>query len=116
MKTPSQYAQELATLNNAITTLEAQRETLLEEIRQQYPPTGETLPGGLTVSPGIKRLNTQRIEELYPHETHPFLYTTKGPQVDTKKVRANLSPAEIETNGLETIGTPRITIKQTQQP
>lgn len=111
MKTPEQYAQELTTLNNAISRLEEQRETLLEEIRQQYPPTGETLDGGLTVSPGVKRLNIKRIEELFPLTTHPMLYTLKPAQVDTKKVRAHLSPLEIQEQGLETIGLPRVSVK-----
>lgn len=105
------YANLLQQLDNSIATLSKQRDELLEEIRQQYQPTGETLDGGLTVSPGVSRLNEKRIAELYPVAEHPELYSI-APKIDAKKVRAHLSQVELQRHELLIVGQPRVSVKQ----
>lgn len=57
----------------------------------------------VTVRQGAARLDTKKIEDLYPVTQRPDLYT---PKIDTKKIRSAFAPNELaawETRGAPTI-------------
>lgn len=107
-----EVANDVARIDALIADLKEQRDAHMAIIEQAHTAeiltTGKNTFGDVTVTVrnGARRLDTRKIEDLYPYSQAPELYE---PKLDTKRVRGAFAPNQLAA--WETQAAPTITIK-----
>lgn len=101
-------AARLVELANARATIEAEEKVLKAQIRDLVPGPDTYTAGTATITVAAnRRLALDKVAADYPAAEHPYLYDLTP---DTKKVRAKLSPADVDRY-MVPVGEDRITVK-----